>query len=96
MKTELAKSLSGHDKGHFYFIWKKEGNFAFLVDGGAHPIARPKKKNARHYQVVKRIPEEILAILSGDESLSDESVRRAVRAYERLQSRKAKQHEIYQ
>ena len=44
MRIEFAKSLSGHDKNHIYLIWKKEGRFAYLVNGTTHTMNNPKKK----------------------------------------------------
>lgn len=83
MKIEFAKSLSGHDKNHIYLIWKKEGTAAYLVNGKTHTINHPKKKNEKHYQIVKNLPEYILKQLEGNESLTDEIICRAVRTYER-------------
>ena len=50
MRIEFAKSLSGHDKNHIYLIWKKEGRFAYLVNGSTHTMNNPKKKNEKHYE----------------------------------------------
>ena len=88
MKIEFAKSLSGHDTGQIYLIWKKEGRFAYLVDGRLHTIKKPKKKSEKHYQIVKHIPESILTQFEGHESLTDDVIRRAVKSYERLKINK--------
>lgn len=88
MKYEFAKSLAGHDKDQTYLIWKRDGQAAYLVDGAAHTIGKPKKKNCRHYQVVKRIPEAILEQLNQNEPLTDEIIRRAVKAYDQSISRR--------
>ena len=82
MSFEMAKSLSGHDKNRIYLIWKKEERYAYLVDGNAHTIQRPKKKNIRHYQVIKKIPEHVLAQLE-KEPLGDDAIYQAVKAYQR-------------
>lgn len=83
MNYELAKSLSGHDRDQIYLIWKKEGRFAYLVDGKAHTLANPKKKNEKHYQAVKHIPEHIILRLNENGPLSDDAVRGAIKAYGR-------------
>lgn len=83
MTIEFAKSLAGHDKNHYYLILKKEERLAYLTDGSSHTIERPKKKNHMHYQIVKQIPEHILAQIKENESLTDEKVRCLVKAYER-------------
>lgn len=88
MKIEFAKSLSGHDKNKIYLIWKKEGQFAYLVDGRIHTIQKPKKKNEKHYQMIKQIPEFILEQLKEEESLTDNRIYRAVKEYDRSISRR--------
>ena len=84
MKAEFAKSLSGHDKNRIYLIVKEEDRFSYLADGDAHTIAKLKKKNRKHYQVIKNVPNDILERLAESESWTDENIRRAVRQYERL------------
>ena len=88
MKIEFAKSLSGHDKNQIYLIWKKEERFAYLVNGKTHTIEKPKKKNEKHYQIVQQIPEFILEQLKEEESLTDNRIYRAVKAYDRSISRR--------
>lgn len=82
MSFELAKSLSGHDKDRIYLIWEKEERFAYLVDGKAHTLQRPKKKNTRHYQVIKNIPQNVLAQLE-KKPLNDDIISQAVKTYQR-------------
>lgn len=91
MTYEFATSLSGHDKGQTYLIWKKEGSLAYLVNGTTRTVERPKKKNERHYQAVKRIPDEISEQLNQQRPLTDEIIRRAVKAYDQSISRRQKE-----
>ena len=44
MKTEFAKSLSGHDRNQYYLIIKKDEDFVYLVNGTTKPLEKPKKK----------------------------------------------------
>lgn len=83
MNIEFAKSLAGHDRNHIYVIWKKEERFAELVNGKTHKIADPKRKNEKHYQVIKSIPQSVREILQDGEPLTDEVICRAVKEYER-------------
>ena len=34
MRVELALSLAGHDKGHYYVILREEGDFVYVVQNG--------------------------------------------------------------
>ena len=45
-----ARSLAGHDKGHWYLVLSEEGGYAYLIDGQNRTAARPKKKNKIHLQ----------------------------------------------
>lgn len=83
MIIEMARSLLGHDKNQIYLIWKREEDFAWLVNGRTHPIEKPKKKNAKHYQIIKRIPSDILARIQETDALTDELIRWLLKEYER-------------
>ena len=79
---EFAKALSGHDKNHYYFVVKKEDGFLFLVNGTTRPFEKPKKKNEKHVQIIKRLPSEILEILK--EEQTNLTIKRAIERYEKL------------
>lgn len=83
MTVEFAKSLSGHDKNQFYMIIKKEERFVWLVNGTTHTLEKPKKKNTKHFQIIKEIPQNIVERLKENERLTDDNIRLAVREYKR-------------
>lgn len=83
MTVEFAKSLSGHDKNQFYMIIKKEERFVWLVNGTTHTLEKPKKKNTKHFQIIKEIPQNVVERLKGNERLTDDNIRLAVREYKR-------------
>lgn len=90
MTIEFAKSLSGHDREHIYYILEKEDRAAYLVNGSTHRIANPKKKNVKHFQIIKNIPEEVQDLMKREEELSDLIIRRAIKDYEKIGSNKEK------
>lgn len=83
MKLEFARSLSGHDKNKVYLILEEEERAAYLVNGKTHTLEKPKKKNKKHYQIIKQIPEDILAEFNKNKVLTDDIIDRIIRAYER-------------
>ena len=83
MNFEFAKSLSGHDRDRIYLIIAEEERYAYLSDGKTHTVEHPKKKNEKHFQVIKKIPDEIRMRLEENEVLTDDVIRWAVRTYER-------------
>lgn len=79
---EFAKSLSGHDKNQYYFVAKKEEEFLFLVNGTNRPMDKPKKKNEKHVQIIKKLPAEIIEILA--EGQTNLTIKRAIQNYKKL------------
>jgi len=76
---EFAKSKSGHDKNQIYLIKEKDEKFVYLVNGTTRIMDMPKKKNAKHIQIIKNLPIEVTEIL--EENLSDLTVKRAIKQY---------------
>lgn len=81
MKIEFAKSLFGHDKNQIYFVIKREENFAWLVNGTTHTLEKPKKKNKKHFQIIKIVPENVEKRLLEQTMLTDDIIRQAVKLY---------------
>ena len=76
---EFARSKSGHDKNQIYLIKEKDEKFVYLVNGTTRTLDMPKKKNAKHNQIIKNLPIEVTEIL--EENLSDLTVKRAIKQY---------------
>ncbi len=55
----LAASKAGHDKDSVYVIIREEGEYIYVVDGRIRTMERPKRKNKKHVQLIKkkRLPE---------------------------------------
>lgn len=84
---EFAKSMSGHDQNQYYLILKKEEGFAYLVNGSTRTLEKPKKKNLKHLQSVKKLPEEVEEVLKKE--ITDITIKKAIRIYEKKISEKA-------
>lgn len=79
---EFAKSLSGHDKNQYYLVLEKEAEFFLLVNGTNRTLDKPKKKNAKHVQIIKKLPEAIEEILATEQS--NLTIKKAIKEYEKL------------
>ena len=77
----LACSLAGHDKDRVYAVTGREGEFYLLSDGTYRTLDHPKKKNAKHVQLIKKIPEECREWLNNISTDSD--LVHALRIYRR-------------
>lgn len=55
----LATSKAGHDKDSVYVIIREDGEYIYVADGRSRTADRPKRKNKKHVQLIKkkRMPE---------------------------------------
>ena len=84
MTGKLAVSTSGHDRGRIYVIVKEEQDLVYLSDGKIKLVEHPKKKNKKHIQIIKRLPNEVIQLLEGTK-FSDLNIKRAIKLYMRKQ-----------
>lgn len=77
----LAESLAGHDKGKVYYLLGAEENICYLTDGDVRPLDRPKKKNIKHVQLIKKVPKEITVLLEDVKILKDQDIKKAIKSY---------------
>ena len=50
----LATSKAGHDKDTVYVIIREEGEYIYVADGQGRTAKRPKRKNKKHIQTIKK------------------------------------------
>ena len=85
MELEFAKSLSGHDRNQYYLVVKKEEQNVYLVNGTTKSLDSPKKKNRRHIQIIRKLPDEVREAL--EERVTDLTVKRAIKLLEKQQNK---------
>ena len=51
----LAVSRAGHDSKSTYVIIGEDDEYVYLADGKIRTVDRPKKKNKKHIQIIKKI-----------------------------------------
>ncbi len=83
MKGKLAQSKSGHDKGSYYVIIKEEEADLYLADGRLKTVEKPKRKNKKHIQIIKKLPEEVTELLPQDGEFRNEEIKRALKLYQK-------------
>jgi hypothetical protein len=81
MNIEFAKSLHGHDKNQIYLVIERDEKYVYLVNGITKPLAKPKKKNGRHVQIIRDLPDDVKETLCG--ALTDLTIKRAIKLYNR-------------
>lgn len=58
MTGMLAASRAGRDKGSLYVIIEETEEYVYLADGQSRTTDRPKRKNRKHIQIIKKIQME--------------------------------------
>lgn len=81
MDTFFAKAKAGHDKNQIYFLLEETEENVYLVNGTTKPLEKPKKKNKKHIQIIKRLPIEVTEVIQ--QGITDENVKRAIRLYQK-------------
>lgn len=72
----LAYSLAGHDKGELYLIIEERKDSVYVVDGAVRTLDRPKKKNKKHIQIIKRENQRI-----DISSVTNEEIKHIIKLY---------------
>ena len=73
----LAVSRAGHDKETTYVIIDEEGEYVYLADGQLKTVDRPKKKNKKHIQIIKKIK-----IDRPEDGFKDLEIKRTIKTYQ--------------
>lgn len=50
----FATAKAGHDKDKLYVIMREDEEYVYLVDGRIRTMDKPKKKNKKHIQIIKK------------------------------------------
>ena len=69
----FAYSIAGRDKEHIYLIIKEETESVWLVDGKIRTHRKPKRKNKKHIQIIKKQNLE-----NSLDSITDEQIKYAI------------------
>lgn len=74
----LATSKAGHDKDSLYVIIREDGEYIYVADGCVRTTERPKRKNKKHVQLIKkkRLPEP-------KNGFDDLEIKRIIKEYRR-------------
>lgn len=78
----LAFSKAGHDKDTVYVIVGEEADTVYLSDGRLKPVEKPKKKNIRHIQIMKKIMDkEVAEKLQQGKTVRNEEIRKIIKDF---------------
>lgn len=72
----LAYSLAGHDKGEIYLIINETEDYVYVADGLVRTLDKPKKKNKKHIQIIKKGNQRIEI-----SSVTNEEIKHFIKSY---------------
>ena len=80
----FAISKAGHDKGNIYVIVREDNEYVYVADGVSKTLEKPKKKNKKHIQIIKKKAIEIISDeqqVKAQKLADNEQVKRAIKLY---------------
>lgn len=77
MAGMLAVSKAGHDRADVYVIIREDDEYVYLADGRNRTVDRPKKKNKKHIQVIKKVRLEKTAY-----GFEDLGIKKTIKVYQ--------------
>ena len=80
----FAISKAGHDKGNIYVIVREDNEYVYVADGVSKTLEKPKKKNKKHIQIIKKKAIEIITDeqqVKAQKLADNEQVKRAIKLY---------------
>lgn len=79
----LVKSKAGHDKGTIYVVVKEDEKNVYVSDGCLKSVDKPKKKNIRHIQPIKKGgSDELVNKLLQQMPVRNEEIKRTIKLYQ--------------
>ena len=88
MTGMLASSKAGHDKGDIYVIIREETEYVYLVDGKLRTLEKPKKKNKKHIQIIKKAVETSFTEKIRNGQADDSEIRKVIKQYKQSHYKK--------
>jgi ribosomal protein L14E/L6E/L27E len=73
-------STSGRDKGSYFFVYRIDGDYVFLVDGDIRKIERPKKKKLKHVEPTAFFDENIAEKIIKKNKITNQELKKALKA----------------
>lgn len=74
----VVRSKAGRDKGDYFIVLSREGEYAYLANGELRKVDHPKKKKLKHLQVSEKISAFIVNKLQTQGKVTNSEVRKAL------------------
>lgn len=79
-RAQIVRSLAGHDQGSLLCVLDTEGEFLLLADGKHRRVEAPKRKRARHVELVDVPHHPTIEKLRSGQPVGNQELRRALAA----------------
>lgn len=77
-KSHIVVSLAGHDKGQYFFVLEREGEYVTLADGKLRKLEKPKRKNVKHVRVAAESDSIAARKIREDEKILNSELRKTL------------------
>lgn len=82
MKGMFATSKAGHDKNQPVIIINEDSEYVYVVDGKYRTVEKPKKKNKKHVQLIKKADnKELIYKIEQDLPITNEEIKWAIKQW---------------
>jgi len=78
---QIVTSKAGRDQGLAFVVVAVDGDFAYIVNGGSRPLARAKKKKAKHIQPTNYVDVALAAKLTSGAYVNDAEIVKLLKKY---------------
>ena len=72
----LATSKAGHDRNSVYVIIQEDDEYIYVADGQGRTVERPKRKNKKHIQIIKKVK-----LPESDSGFDDLEIKMIIKSY---------------
>ena len=79
-RAQIVRSLAGHDKGSLLCVMDTEDDFLFVADGKTRKVESPKRKRAKHVEVVRTPNHPTIEKVRAGHPVGNQELRRALAA----------------
>lgn len=79
---QRVRSTAGRDQGRYFIVTQRiDDRFVWVADGELRRLARPKRKNVRHLEIVDDGDAELTSRLLQNGPVRDSDLRRSLEAW---------------
>ena len=76
--SDIVEAVNGRDAGKFFFIIKRENEYAYIANGFSRKLEKPKKKKLKHLKPTSATGGRTAEKLQAGEKVTNRELKRAL------------------